>query len=287
MTTPWTPPGQDLPEPAAQAWQAAPPPTHPHPAYPPPAFQRQPAYPGGPHPDGLPPSKAMASWALGLTIVGFCALTWVVGVVLAIVVLVQGRDDPRDRGQSRAIGALVIAGVWVVIFVIGVAVGIADDVNDPDPSPLGPPTSRTPDEDTVIDHRTGDELPQVIPAKLRVGDCFNDATLVGLAAGGDDVESDLVTLVPCERLHDFEAYHVFRLRGDAFPGADAVSRQAGLGCAKAFKPYVGRAYGPSRLDFWMYYPTQTSWAVLADHGVACVIGEPGKQTAGVLRGSRR
>jgi hypothetical protein len=229
----------------------------------------------------------MANWALGLTIVGCSVLTWVVGVVLAIVVLVQGRDDPRDRGQSRAIAALVVAGAWVLILALRVAVGLADDATEADPSTVAPPTSQAPDEDAVIDQATGKELPQVMPARLRVGDCFNDAALARLEAGADDIVTDLVTLVPCERMHDFEAYHVFRIRGDAFPGADEVSRQAGLGCAKAFKPYVGRGYGRSRLDFWIFYPTSTSWSVLDDKSVACVIGEPGKRTAGVLRGSRR
>ena len=284
MTTPWTPPGEELPERADQPWPAAPPPYQPpyQPPYRPTGYQPQPgfhgpAYPGGPHPDGIPPSKTMANWALGLTIVGCCLVTWVVGVVLAIVVLVQAREDPRDRGQSRAIAALVIGGVWALLLVLRVALGIVSGIDDAGQDPLGPDRQTTSKDGTT----------RVLPAKLRVGDCFDDEALAGVGPGDDSVQTGLVTRVPCPQLHDFEAFETFVIPGTDFPGRDEVRRQASVRCGKAFKPYVGIAYGPSDLDFWVYYPTSRSWAVLDDHGVTCVLGEPGKQTAGSLRGSRR
>jgi hypothetical protein len=282
MTTPWTPPGEDLPEPAAQPWRAPPPlpAQQPYQPYPPPAtYHARPPYPGGPHPDGIPPSKTMAGWALGLSLVGCLGVTLLVAVPLAIVVLVESSRDPRDRGKGMAIAALVISGVWAVVLVLGM-VGNTLDSSSPPPVPdIG--------DDRTIDSRTGKELPRVPPAKLRVGDCFDDKALAGIDDGGGNVEADLVTLVPCDRLHDFEAYDVFQIRGSEFPGLAKVRRQAAVGCGKEFKPYVGRAYGPSDLESWIYYPTSKSWTLFDDHGVTCVVGEPGAKTAGTLHGSRR
>ena len=221
----------------------------------------------------MPPSKALAGWALGLAIVGCFAVTLVASVAMAIVVLVESRKDARDRGQGMAIAALVINGVWVVVLVLGV---VASVVSPPPPS----------SPENPVDSLTSEDLDRMLPAKLRVGDCFDDKALAGIGIEDDGVQAGLVTRVPCERLHDFEAYDTFRIPGAEFPGRAEVERQAGLGCIKAFKPYVGRAYGPSDLDFWIYYPTATSWA-LSDHSVTCVVGEPDAKTSGRLRGSGR
>jgi hypothetical protein len=280
MTTPWTPPGEDLPTPASQPWQTAPPPTQPYqPTQPyPPAYQRQPPYPGGPHPDGLPPSKALAGWALALSFVGCLVVPLVAAVCMAVVVLVEGRRDPRDRGQGMAIGALVVSGLWVLVLVISM---VANSVGPSSPSGLDDPLIRP------TDLRSGQDQNRVLPSKLRVGDCFDDKALAGIDEGGDSVEAGLVTLVPCERPHDFEAYDLFRIHGDDFPGVAEVRRQSGLGCATAFKAYVGRAYGRSDLDYWVYFPTSRSWKILSDHGVTCVVGEADVKTTGSLRGSGR
>lgn len=275
MTTPWTPPGEDLPEPAAQPWATAPAPTQPYPPHPsyPPTYANQPPYPGGPHPDGTPPSKSMAGWALALSIVGCLVVTILIAIPLAIVVLVESSKDPRDRGKGMAIAALVISGVWVLVLLFGAAADVMDSSSTSSPDPFS---------DLPVDQT--DKLP---PAKLRVGNCFDDATLAGIDAGDGSVESGLVTLVPCNQPHDFETYNIFRIEGADFPGRAEVRRQAAVGCAKEFKPYVGRAYGPSDLDYWVYYPTSKSWAILSDHGVTCVVGEPGVKTSGSLHGSRR
>ena len=174
-----------------------------------------------------------------------------------------------------AIGALVVDGLWLVVIAISIATSIAH------------PPSPTSGHGDPVDVRTGDGLPRETPAKLRVGDCLNDESLTGLGAGDGSVRTGLVTLVPCERLHDFETFQTVRIPGADFPGRDEIRRQAFAGCGKAFKPFVGRAYGPSDLDFWVYYPTEDSWTTLSDHLITCVVGQPGTKTAGSLRGSRR
>jgi putative regulator of septum formation len=274
---PWTPPG----EPAAEPGDPPPtpssglPPYQPPPAYPYGFQPRQPPYPGGPHPDGIPPSKTMAGWALGLCIFGCSAVTWIVGVVLAIVVLVESRREGRDRGKGLAIAALVVAGCWTLVLVAGIAVSASSSDREGEPD-LG----------TILDPEPTSD-PAVTPSKLRVGDCFDDPALVGLGPGDDSVQANSVTMVPCERPHDLEAYEVVGLEGDSYPGLKAVRRAADEGCGTAFKPYVGISYGRSDLDFWVYYPTERSWTLLADHAVTCVVGDPDAKTRGTLKGSRK
>lgn len=237
---------------------------------------RQPAYPGGPHPDGIPPSKTMAGWALGLCIVGCTAITWLIGVVLAIVVLVESHRDPRDRGKGMAIGALVIAGCWVVVLFIGIGLTVASAPDSRETAGSDPP---------VVERRTGNELPQVAPAELRVGDCFDDAAVSGLDTH-DDVPAGMVTVVPCERLHDLEAYRIVELDGETYPGVKQVRRTADDRCAAGFKAYVGVSVDRSTLDFWYYYPTGSSWR-LGDHAITCVAGDPGAKTEDTLKGTRK
>jgi hypothetical protein len=173
----------------------------------------------------------------------------------------------------------VVCGLWVVVLVLG---GVATSTGQQSPSGVGPPEAPP-----TIDSRTIKELHMVVRSKLRLGDCFDDEALAAIGDDEDSVVTGVVTLVPCDRLHDFEVFRVLTLPGTDFPGRTEVIRRAALGCAEAFKPYVGRAYGPSDLDYWMYYPTVRSWTVLSDHAVTCVVGEPGAKTAGSLHGSHR
>ena len=277
MSTPWTPPGEDLPEPSAHQ-PAVPAPLSASPYGPPPAYAPQPPYPGGPHPDGIPPSRTMAGWSLGLAIFGCSLITWVLAVVFAIQVLTRSSRERRDHGRGLAIAALVIAGLWLVL--LGLSV-VSYLVSAPEEQ------AGSPDDERVTDSRTGEELPRVMPSKLRLGDCFDDSALSGLEADGNTVVSDLATVVPCERLHDFEVYAIRTIESADFPGEDAVQVMASEGCARAFKPYVGEAYGPSDLDFWLYYPTKRSWELLDDKQFTCVVGEPGTKTVGSLEGTKR
>ena len=229
--------------------------------------------PGGPHPDGIPPSKTMAAWALGLCMFGCFTITWVVGVVLAIVVLAESSREGRDRGRGMAIGALVSAGCWVVVLVIYVAASVASPDTDAGETPSDP--------GTVVDAVTGEDLPRVVPSKLRLGDCFNDPALANQGP------ATMVTLVPCDRLHDVEVYNIIELEGDAYPGLKKVRHAADEGCASAFEPCVGSPYARSLLEFWYYYPTNSSWKHLSDRAIKCVVGEAGAQTPGSLRDARK
>lgn len=280
MTTPpWTPPGEGLPDPPAASRHAptGPPAYQPYPSYQP-HPSRQPAYPGGPHPDGIPLSKARAGWALGLALVGCIPIALIVAVVLAITVLVDSAKDARDRGKGMAVAALWISGAWVAILAVSVAASLVSP-GDPEPPVRGA------EDGTAVDSVTGKELPKVAPSELVVGQCLDDPQLH--SAGTEEVRTFTVTLVPCERLHDLEAYWLFELDGEEYPGERDLSRKVGKGCTTPFEAYVGMAYGRSRLEFWAYYPTETMWELADDHGVVCVVGDPRRKTAGSLQHSRK
>ncbi len=88
-----------------------------------------PAY-GSPMPGQSEPGKGMAITALILSFI--CCLD-VVGIILAVVVLVQSRDG-RNRGKGLAIAAIIIGVITLIATVVLVVIGInyAKDFKDVD-----------------------------------------------------------------------------------------------------------------------------------------------------------
>lgn len=223
-----------------------------------------------PQQNPYPASKSMAGWSLGLALaLCFAPLTSLVSIGLAIAVLVRGRDG-RDHGKGLAIGALVIDGIVIVGFVGAVGVGVVNDL--------------TADAERDAEGRIT-ERQQVSSMKLRRGDCVNDPQL--LAAKDETVDATSIEAVPCGEAHDLEAYRVFDLTMEDYPGEERTLELAARGCLKAFQPFVGRSYRSSELDFWVYYPQRRSWGLLHDRAVVCAIGHPDHKTQGTLKGSRR
>ena len=217
-----------------------------------------------------PASKSMAGWSLGLSLALCLApLTTLISIGLAIAVLVRGRDG-RDHGKGLAIGALVIDGIVIVGSVGLLAVGVMTDLTaGPERDAEGQVTERQ----------------EVSSFKLRKGDCVDHPELMG--AGNETVDATTIEAVPCDEAHDLEAYHVFDLTTDEYPGEQRTVALATRGCLKAFEPFVHRSYRASDLDFWTYYPQRRSWQLLDDRAVVCMIGNPDHKTRGSLEGSRR
>ena len=251
------PPGPDLPPP-----ERTPPPYHPVPEH---------LYGAtAPRTEHLPPpSKKMAGWALGLAIVPCCGgVTTLVGLGLGITVLVKSRDG-RDHGKGRAIAAIVIAALWIVVGIVaGVAGAFSQLTADADRDESGRVTSR--DEISV--------------SKVRTGDCLDYPEL---ASGEEPVEAVTVTAVPCGEPHQFEAYHAVRLEDGGYPGEEEVRRRADVGCLDAFRDFVGTTYRRSQLETFFLYPTERSWRLLDDRTIVCLLGAPGEELVGSAEGSRR
>ena len=231
------------------------------------------AYGGAPYgrlPSGPPQSKALGGWALGLAIAFCLPFATLVSIVLAIVTLVQSRDG-RDRGRGLAIAALVIDGVVVLVSIVAVLVviGVASVPTSPERDSQGRVTERH----------------EISTFDIREGDCVDDPAL--MAAGDDQIEVARAQAVPCGQAHDLEAYLVFDLQGDDYPGGRTVVRRATLGCLQGFADFVGRSYRSSEAEFWTYYPQQRSWDVLDDRAVVCLVGIPDEKTTGTLEDSQR
>ncbi|MBN4047572.1 septum formation family protein [Acidimicrobiaceae bacterium AH-315-P05] len=86
---------------------------------------------------------------------------------------------------------------------------------------------------------------------IEVGQCFNDP---------DNFEevSD-VEMVDCSDPHDNEAYHVYDMTQDDFPGDAAVQDLAQIECVARFDAYVGSDYATSSLDIGAFFPTNETW----------------------------
>lgn len=119
--SPYGTPPYGAPQYGAPSYGAPPyggPPQQPYGA-PPPYGQ---AHPGGPGHDQ--PSKGMAIAALVLSFLACTVIAGVVSIVLAIIVLVRGKDG-RNHGKGLAISAIIVSVVVMVLTAVVIAIGVA------------------------------------------------------------------------------------------------------------------------------------------------------------------
>jgi len=102
--------------------------------------------------------------------------------------------------------------------------------------------------------------------QIRVGDCFDDIS----GYEGEETEFSSVPGVPCSEPHDNEAFAVFDLDIDTFPGTDAIGELAQESCLQRFSSFVGRDYESSSLDIFAMYPTPEGWRQ-DDREVICAV----------------
>ena len=162
----------------------------------------------------------MGGWALGLAIAFCVPLATLVSIGLAIATLVQSRDG-RDRGRGLAVAALVIDGL-VLLGIVALVVIVLLAPTEPQRDTQGRVTERH----------------EISAFDIREGDCLDDPAL--MAAGSDEIEVKQAEAVPCGQAHDVEAYLVFDLEGDDYPGRRQVVRRAAVGCLQGFEGFVGR-----------------------------------------------
>ena len=99
--------------------------------------------------------------------------------------------------------------------------------------------------------------------EIQAGDCFT-------SSGDPDVIT--VTGLACDEPHEAQAYAVFELTGDDYPGDDDVSAQATEGCEGDLRDgFVGDPTAqPVALLFDAIRPTEESWNDFDDREVICV-----------------
>lgn len=99
---------------------------------------------------------------------------------------------------------------------------------------------------------------------IRVGDCFDDT---------DSLENiSSLPGVPCTEPHDNEAFAVFDVDLESYPGDDEMGTMANDACMARFESFVGTDYNSSVLDVFAMYPSPESWKG-DDREVVCAVYE--------------
>lgn len=188
----------------------------------------------------------------GFAIAGFvCGLIGVVllAPVFSIVALVKIRRTGQ-RGRAFAITGLVLTGCWLAVLGLVVALVIYGS------------SERGVGDTTAV-------------SNIRVGQCF-DADL-----GNSTLM--VAKIADCAVPHAGEAYATAaaKLVGLAGKDKDLTVAQE---CASSFEGFVGKAYDTSELEIFFVVIDDRE---VAGGNILCMLGKPGKQLTGSMRGAGR
>lgn len=172
-------------------------------------------------------------------------------MIFALVALSRIRRNGTN-GKGLAIGALVVSGGWVLLFV---AVLVFTSLTSAHRDPFGMVTSGGRQD----------------VRSLKVGDCLES---VGISS-----EVDSVPAVPCTQPHRAEVIGEFRLADGSYPGESEIEQQAQARCTPMIPSNLG-ALDPSTLDLYYLFPTQRTWA-FRDRTVTCIVGSDTPLTAAI------
>ncbi len=112
--------------------------------------------------------------------------------------------------------------------------------------------------------------------ELRDGDCFTD---------DGDTE---VTLMPCDKPHEFEVFASTTMPDGEYPGTEKAEIEADAFCRPAFEKFVGISYSDSELPLQFFYPQAADWSEADNRTVLCLVTEPGnKPSTGTLKSADR
>lgn len=192
-----------------------------------------------------------------------------------------GSWDPSRRtkkGPSGCAIAAIVVGILLLLVLAGLfMVGrtVIDEIGDAiDVESTGGASSPMTEQIAI-------PAAEIEWAEVEAGDCIN---LVDPVDEGETTLVSTLEKVDCSTVHDAEAFAVFDLEGDDWPGTDAVYSEGDTGCFDRFEGYVGINYLESVYFYEVYTPTADSWAA-GDRAVACVIVDPGGVLDKPVRGS--
>jgi len=181
----------------------------------------------------------MSRWAVASLVFGLFGGS-LFSVVFGIIALRRIRERGQ-RGRGFAIAGLVLSGLWTLLIVFGIGVGVTGGV-DRDPS-----------------GRIA-EAGSISVFDVREGDCLRE-----LPDEGDENRS--VEAVPCAEPHRAVAYALFDVSGgDDWPGQQAVDAQAEQGCTRRVPQSAASAGG----EVFFLQPTEQSWETRDDRTVVCL-----------------
>jgi len=90
---------------------------------------------------------------------------------------------------------------------------------------------------------------------LHPGQCFQNPP-----ASQTELGVTYVTVVPCTKPHNAQAFVQFTVKGTSWPGTGAVQRQADSGCHDRITGNVEASKIKSSMSLRYLYPLESSWA---------------------------
>jgi hypothetical protein len=220
-------------------------------------FTRQGPGPGGPpggpgapgHRAGAPgKANTLAVASLLLGVIGITVIGAILSIVLGILALGQIRRTGQ-RGRGLAIAGLAFSALWLAL--IG-AYFMFHGGKSPSPPPPSSRHSSSPTPGPSTSASSGSLSTNVF--SLRPGQCFQNPpasqTVLGVT---------YVTVVPCGKPHNAQAFVQFTAKGTSYPGTDALKRQADTGCHARIRGNVQTSKIKNSMTLHYLYPLAASW----------------------------
>jgi Domain of unknown function (DUF4190)/Septum formation len=198
---------------------------------------------GSPYSPGRPYSPKTSGWAIASFVLGLLGVV-ILSVIFGFVALSRIKRLGQ-QGRGFAIAGLVLSGLWVLLIILLIIVGILSNA------------TRSSSTEKIT---RGGNLGVF---SLAVGDCFNNPVTT------HDVAT--VTAEPCNQSHSAQIYAKFNLTGSNFsyPGTATVSQLASTGCT-ARTANVDRSKVTNAMTVHFFFPDQTAW-LNGRRTVACMV----------------
>jgi hypothetical protein len=213
----------------------------------------------------MPPPPPQPRWngktngfsiaALTLALFG---CTGVISIVLGFVGLSQSRRNGDKRGRFYAIAALSICALWLLAFVVFIAVAVVRNVAD------GPDRDET---GAIRGERS------VAITRLQTGDCIKDL---------DSQTGKYIDVLPCTSAHSSEVFATYDLPADAPKDDTAAKEVAEAGCAQRYEAYAGQKK-PDDSKFFLFTVRMKELSPTDDRGVLCIAHQLSGTTTGTLK----
>ena len=105
---------------------------------------------------------------------------------------------------------------------------------------------------------------------VEIGTCF-------WVLGSEPNLTDIVEIVSCDEEHQYEMFHKVEVRGDDWPGQDALEELATECDEQPFEDYVGTSFDESRWRILVVAPTEEEWGG-GQQTIRCALFDPEQET---------
>jgi hypothetical protein len=227
--------------------------------------------PGHRSPRGKADGYAVASLLLG--VLGITVIGAILSIIFGIMALRRVRRTGQP-GRGLAITGMVFSAIWLLVgafFLLGTHKGPAQPSAAGAPSggpssasgahsssSTGNSSSPTAKPSSSANQPSSSASPGSLSTNvfaLHPGQCFQNPP-----ASQTELGVTYVTVLPCTKPHNAQAFVQFAVKGTSWPGADAVKRQADSGCHDRIDGNVDASKIKSSMSLRYLYPLESSWA---------------------------